>query len=183
MSPPVSGLDNVPWPPELLATPRLVLRPTRAGDRPGYLDLLSSSQAREFLGGPLRREELERLVPGVPAEHPGVFAVERDGEFIGIVVVNRRASERPGHLTPDGSEPEVSYTLLPGAWGHGFATEAVGGVLGWLSEAAPRDPHVVLCTQSANRASVRVADKLGFVEIERFEEFGAEQWFGARPLR
>jgi RimJ/RimL family protein N-acetyltransferase len=37
---------------------------------------------------------------------------------------------------------------------------------------------VVLCTQTANDRSMRVAAKLGFTEVERFEEYGAEQWFG-----
>jgi RimJ/RimL family protein N-acetyltransferase len=37
---------------------------------------------------------------------------------------------------------------------------------------------VVLSTQTANDRSMRVAAKLGFAEVERFEEYGAEQWFG-----
>jgi RimJ/RimL family protein N-acetyltransferase len=37
---------------------------------------------------------------------------------------------------------------------------------------------VVLCTQTANDPSMRVAAKLGFTEVEKFEEYGAEQWFG-----
>jgi RimJ/RimL family protein N-acetyltransferase len=39
---------------------------------------------------------------------------------------------------------------------------------------------VVLCTQTANDRSMRLAAKLGFTEVERFEEYGAEQWFGVR---
>jgi [ribosomal protein S5]-alanine N-acetyltransferase len=37
---------------------------------------------------------------------------------------------------------------------------------------------VVVCTQTANDRSMRLAVKLGFTEVERFEEHGAEQWFG-----
>jgi RimJ/RimL family protein N-acetyltransferase len=40
---------------------------------------------------------------------------------------------------------------------------------------------VLLCTQTANDRSMRLAAKLGFAELERFEEFGAEQWLGMRP--
>ena len=36
----------------------------------------------------------------------------------------------------------------------------------------------MLCTQTANDRSMRLAAKLGFTEVERFEEYGAEQWFG-----
>jgi RimJ/RimL family protein N-acetyltransferase len=37
---------------------------------------------------------------------------------------------------------------------------------------------VVLFTQTANARSMRLAAKLGFTEVERFEAYGAEQWFG-----
>jgi RimJ/RimL family protein N-acetyltransferase len=37
---------------------------------------------------------------------------------------------------------------------------------------------VVLTTQAANDRAMRVEAKLGFTEVERFEEYGAEQWFG-----
>jgi RimJ/RimL family protein N-acetyltransferase len=37
---------------------------------------------------------------------------------------------------------------------------------------------VVLYTQTANDRSLRLATKLGFTEVERFEAYGAEQWCG-----
>ncbi|MBQ1442883.1 MAG: GNAT family N-acetyltransferase [Renibacterium sp.] len=61
----------------------------------------------------------------------------------------------------------------------GYATEAAAAALQWFDRAIPGEP-VVLCTQIANQASVRVAEKLGCCELERFEAFGAEQWFGVR---
>ena len=41
----------------------------------------------------------------------------------------------------------------------------------------PGEP-VVLFTQTANVRSMRLAAKLGFTEVERFEAYGAEQWLG-----
>lgn len=44
----------------------------------------------------------------------------------------------------------------------------------------------MLCAQTANVRSTRLAMRLGFAEVERFEEYGAEQWFGVwrgKPLR
>ncbi len=52
--------------------------------------------------------------------------------------------------------------------------------LDWFAGALPGE-RVVPCTQTANQRSVRLAVKLGFTEVERFEEFGAEQWFGVWP--
>lgn len=49
--------------------------------------------------------------------------------------------------------------------------------LGWLVGALPSEP-VVLTTQTADVGSMRLAVKLGFTEMERFEAWGAEQWLG-----
>jgi hypothetical protein len=59
----------------------------------------------------------------------------------------------------------------------GYAAEACAAALGWFAGALPGE-QVVLCTQTANDRSMRLATKLGFTEVERFEEYGAEQWFG-----
>ena len=174
-------LGPVAWPPAPILTERLVLRATEARDRSAYVDLLSSEQVHAHLGGARSRDELERAVPRVPGSHAGVFAVELAGAMVGTVTFDRRGAERPGHVRVEGDEVEVGYLFLPEAWGHGYATEAVGAALGWLREELPGEP-VLLCTQAANAPSVRVAARLGFTEAGRFEEFGAEQWLGVlRP--
>jgi RimJ/RimL family protein N-acetyltransferase len=61
----------------------------------------------------------------------------------------------------------------------GYAAEACAAALDWLTGALPGEP-VVLCTQTANDRAMRLAAKLGFTEVERFEQYGAEQWFGVR---
>jgi RimJ/RimL family protein N-acetyltransferase len=166
------------WPPRPIRTERLVLRAPEARDREAFLDLYSDERVTRYLGGPRDRAELDELVPAVPAAHAGNFVAEREDRFVGWVVLNRREAERPGRVATDGLDLEVSYELSPSAWGHGYATEAVGAVLGWAAEQLPEP--VVLCTQSANTRSVALAGRLGFTELERFEEFGAEQWFGVR---
>lgn len=49
--------------------------------------------------------------------------------------------------------------------------------LDWFADGLPGEP-VVLATQTANVRSMRLAAKLGFIEVERYEAYGAEQWFG-----
>ncbi|MEU1904224.1 GNAT family N-acetyltransferase [Streptomyces hygroscopicus] len=124
-----------------------------------------------------QREELERAVPEVPGRRPGLFVIDLDGAMIGTVSLDRRDAERPGHVRPDAGEAELGYMFLPKAWGCGYAAEACAAVLDWFADTLPSEP-VVLCTQTANDRSMRLAAKLGFAEVERFEEFGAEQWFG-----
>ena len=54
---------------------------------------------------------------------------------------------------------------------------ACAAALGWFADALPGEA-VVLRTQTANERSMRLAAKLGFTEVERYEDYGAEQWFG-----
>jgi RimJ/RimL family protein N-acetyltransferase len=175
----VADLGPVAWPPAPIVTERLVVRQTEARDRRTVIDLASSPEVYAHLGGPRPRSVLERTVPSVPGRRPGMFAVELDGATIGTVQLDRRDPTRPGHLHPHGHEVEIGYLLLPHAWGHGYAREACAAVLGWVDTALAGEP-VVLCTQVANTASLRLAERLGFVEVARFEEFGAQQWFGVR---
>jgi len=167
----------VAWPPAPIRTERLVLRGPEARDRAAFIELFASPEVGTYLGGPRSRDELERAVPEVPRRRPGVFVVDLDGAMIGMVTLDRRDAERPGHVRPDGGEAELGYLFLPEAWGCGYATEACAAALDWFSCALPGEP-VVLCTQTANDRSMRLASKLGFTEVERFEEYGAEQWFG-----
>ena len=68
--------------------------------------------------------------------------------------------------------------LGPVAWPPApIRTEWGAAALDWFTGALPGEP-VVLCTQTANVRSMRLAAKLGFTEVERFEDYGAEQWFG-----
>jgi RimJ/RimL family protein N-acetyltransferase len=154
-----------------------VLRESGARDRTAAIELFSSPEVGTYIGGPQPRAELERTVPQVPGRRPGFFVVDRDGAMIGMITLDRRDAERRGHIRPDGGEAELGYLFLPQAWGCGYAAEACAAALGWFAGALPGEP-VVLCTQTANNRAMRLAAKLGFTEVERFEEYGAEQWFG-----
>ena len=57
------------------------------------------------------------------------------------------------------------------------AVDVQNGGRGWFARELPGEP-VALFTQTANARSMRLAAKLGFTEVERFEAYGAEQWFG-----
>jgi RimJ/RimL family protein N-acetyltransferase len=167
------------WPPGPITTERLVLREPEPRDRPAIIDLFASEEVGTYVGGAHLREELEQVLPEVPDRRPGLFVVEHDGSMIGCVTLDRRDAERRGHLRPEGGEAELGYLFLPQAWGQGYASEAAAAVLDWAARALPDEP-VVLTTQTANVASMRVAARLGFTEVERFEEYGAEQWLGVR---
>ena len=167
----MTDLGPVAWPPEPIRTDRLVLRVPGARDRAAFIELLASPEVSAYLGGPRPRDELEREMPEVPPRSPGLFAVELGGATIGQVILKRATGHAVGRA-------ELGYLFLPRAWGFGYAAEACAAALGWLGDALPGEP-VVLKTQTANARSMRLAAKLGFTEVERYQAWGAEQWLGA----
>ena len=173
----MAELGPVVWPPAPIRTERLVLREPEARDRAAFIELFASSEVGTYIGGPRPRDELERAVPEVPGRRFGLFVIDLDGAMVGMITLDRRDAERPGHVRPNAGEAELGYLFLPQAWGRGYAAEACAAALDWFADGLPGEP-VVLCTQTANDRSMRLAAKLGFTEVERFEEYGAEQWFG-----
>ena len=170
----VADLGPVAWPPEPIRTERLELREPQARDRAAVIELLASPEVGTYLGGPQPRDELERELPGAPERRPGLFAVDLGGAMVGQIILGRAT----GHGPPAAAgKAELGYLFLPQAWGFGYAAEACAAALGWFADALPAEP-VVLFTQTANVRSMRLAAKLGFTEVERYEAYGAEQWFG-----
>jgi RimJ/RimL family protein N-acetyltransferase len=172
----MEDLGLVAWPPEPIRTERLVLREPEARDRAAFIELLASPEVNTYLGGPRPRDELERETPEVPERWPGSFVIDLDEAMIGQILL-RRAT---GHSRPAAvGKADLGYLFLPRAWGFGYAAEACAAALGWFDGVLPGEP-VVLTTQTANVGSMRLAAKLGFTEVERFEAWGAEQWLGMR---
>ncbi|MGW5169804.1 GNAT family N-acetyltransferase [Streptomyces nodosus] len=168
------------WPPAPIKTERLVLRESGARDRAAVIELNASPDVNTYLGGPRPRAELERTVPEVPGQLRGFFVVELDEAMIGTVQLKPHAPERPSSRRLGAGDTELGYLFLPETWGRGYATEACTAALDWFAGTLPGEP-VVLYTQTANARSMRLAAKLGFTELERFEAWGAEQWFGVWP--
>ncbi|MBV1941743.1 GNAT family N-acetyltransferase [Streptomyces sp. BV286] len=170
----MEDLGPVAWPPQPIRTERLVLREPETQDRAAFIELLASPEVHLYLGGPRPRDELEREMSGAPERWPGSFVVDLDGAMIGQILLRRT----PGHHRPAAAgKADLGYLFLPRVWGFGYAAEACAAALGWLADTLPGEP-VVLTTQTANVGSMRLAAKLGFTEVERFEAWGAEQWLG-----
>lgn len=144
-------------PDPVLRTERLVLRPLTSALAADLLAGEAIPALRAGVGFP--DEDQRSVLEGVRAsgaDAAGVWLVERDGELLGTL-------GGTGRVSPDGDQ-ELSYGLVPGAWGDGVGTEAVGAVCAVLErrEGVRRLTAEVL---PGNDASIRLLHRLGFVEV------------------
>jgi RimJ/RimL family protein N-acetyltransferase len=165
----------------------LLRRALHDTDREGLIELETDPEVQAYIGGPRPRSEVEqhldaRLTANATTR-PGsyVIADNTTNRVIGTLMLARRSTDGPGHVTEDGEELELGYVLRRSAWGAGFAFEAATVALRAAADELPDQP-VVLVTQTANKRALKLAARLGFRPISTFEEFGAEQTLCTAPL-
>ena len=146
----------------MLCTERLVLRPVTGNDHPALLAHWTLPDVRRFLfdGAPLSSAEVAETIE----ESIGDFAAH--GYGIWLIELGSGPSPGPGLGGTAGLRPleesglEIFYSLAPGAWGHGYATEAARAVVeyGFGPLALP---EVLAEVDEGNAASVAVVKRLG----------------------
>ncbi|CDO29682.1 GNAT family N-acetyltransferase [Mycolicibacterium porcinum] len=159
---------------------RVRLRKGCDDDAEGLIETQTDERVRRFLGGPRAEADVRAAVTSagaaalLAAEGCYVVVDRESDHMLGMVTLDRRDPGLPGHVQDGGGELELSYVFRAQAWGRGYATEAARALLrcaaGQLS-----DQPVVIVTQAANLAALRLIDRLGFTRVGTFEEFGAEQ--------
>jgi RimJ/RimL family protein N-acetyltransferase len=147
----------------VLVTERLVLCPVTAADHAALLALWTMPQVRRFLfdGAILSAAEITTAIEDSARDFAaagyGLWLIrDRDGtDLVGT------AGLRP----LDNLGLEVYYSLAPGRWGNGFATEAARALveygLGPLGL-----PEVLAEVDEGNAASVAVIGRLGMTPFE-----------------
>lgn len=167
--------------------PRVRLRKARDDDAEGLIETQTDERVRRYLGGPRPVDDVRAVIESVGAatllEAPGCYVVAAgdSDEMLGTVTLDRRRNDVPGHLDPGGYELELSYVFRPHAWGRGYACEAARLLLRYAAGELDDQP-VVIVTQTANRASLRLAKRLGFSVVSTFEQYGAEQALATAQL-
>ena len=179
----LSMLSAVP-----IATERLLLRKARDADRERLVELQTDPEVWAYLGGPRRREAVERRLEaiggaGKATTAPGAFVIadKATDNLIGTLGLKRPTEDLPGHSTEDGPELELGYLLRRDVWGAGLAFEAATGALRAAAAELPDQP-VITVTQTANERSLKLAARLGFQPAGTFERNGAEQTLGRARL-
>ena len=149
-----------------LRSARVVLRDWRDEDLEAFAALNADPEVMRHFPSVLTRaqsDEVAARLRGFLREHGwGVWAVEHEGRFIGIVGLSI-----PRFDAPFMPAVELLWRLARTAQGQGLATEAAREVLAWARANLPGRALVSFTTPD-NRASRRVMEKLGLTWAGEF---------------
>jgi RimJ/RimL family protein N-acetyltransferase len=159
----------------VIETARLRLR----GHRPDDLGDCAAMWAdpgvtRHISGRPFSREEVWSKLLRYTGHWAwlgfGYWAVEEkaSGRFVGDVGFADFKREIEPSLE---GTPELGWVLAPWSHGRGYATEAAQGALGW-GDARFSAARTVCIVAPEHRASLRVAEKCGYREVQRTTYMG-----------
>ncbi|MEM7132321.1 MAG: GNAT family N-acetyltransferase [Chloroflexota bacterium] len=153
----------------MIRTARCSLTGLQSTDLEPLVRLHLDPDVMHYLGGPREegaiREHLANLLETGSKNPIWAVRLTQDDVFMGIITLT------PHH---DGEDTEISYLFLPEWWGKGYATEAVQVILNHgLTKLG--QPRIIAETQTANKASLRLLERLGMEFERKVERFDAEQ--------
>ena len=146
----------------VLRTERLVLRPVTADDHAALLAHWGAPDVRRFLfdGAPLSAAEITEAIEDSARDFAragyGLWLVHENGHSDLVGTAGLRPLDNLGL--------EIFYSLAPGSWGRGYATEAARAVLDHALGPLGL-PEVLAEVDEGNTASVAVIERLGMTEF------------------
>ena len=157
-----------------LETERLRLRAFRPSDIDDYAALNADPEVQRYLGwgsAPWDRgrswRHLAFLLGHWQLGGAGMWALERKdcGTLLGVI----------GFAEPEGLPGcELAWKLVPRWWGQGYATEGARAALDYAFDVLGKD-RVISLIHPDNRASIRVAERLG-ESVEGRHEMGGQEY-------
>jgi [ribosomal protein S5]-alanine N-acetyltransferase len=145
-----------------LRTARLLLRPFIEADTDAMFAVLSDPRVVHYWDAPAWTERAQAVrfiarCEQMQIEGTGVrLAIERTSDrlFVGQCSLLK--------WNPGFRSAAMSYCMAAATWGQGYATEATGALLDWAFSTLDLN-RVQAETDTRNRASIRLLEKLGFV--------------------
>jgi RimJ/RimL family protein N-acetyltransferase len=141
---------------------RVVLRRFRPGDVTEFVAYRSSPAVARYQSwdAPYPREEGERFVRAIAQDHP-----DTAGEWFQFAMALRATGQLIGDcaampLAGDPRQCEIGFTLAERYQGHGYATEAVRLLIGYLFTVRGKHRIIAYC-DTRNAPSAAVLERLG----------------------
>ena len=154
----------------VVVTPRLILRAYVIEDFPHVASTWADSQVVRYIGGrPFTEEETwARFLRNIalwPMLGYGYWAAteKSTGRYVGDVGFADFKRDIEPSLK---GVPEIGWVLASWSHGMGYATEAARAAIEWL-EGALGPQRTACIIDEDNRASIRVAEKVGYREFAR----------------
>ena len=153
----------------MLETNRCLLSYLQVDDYDDVKLLYVNEDVRKYLGGTQNNEEIKASFTKMI--HPTIeslYFIAREKytkEFIGLISLDTHH---------DGISTEISYQLLPKWWGDGYATELLNEIINYAINSL-KLTEIVAETQTANRASCKLLEKVGMTLRETVHRFGEVQ--------
>jgi RimJ/RimL family protein N-acetyltransferase len=162
-------------PESVIETARLLLRPMGLEDVDDLLHIFGDPKVMASFGEtPFDRQRMERWVrPNL--EHQarygyGLFSVMHKADDVLIGDCGLEQMEVEGKPVA-----ELGYDFRSDYWGHGYATEAATAVRDYAFDVLHL-PLLVSLIRVGNKASIRVAEKVGMQFISELTRFGNQYW-------
>lgn len=153
----------------LFRTERCTINRLQESDYSDVEKIYANQEVRKFLGG-IRTEDsirvaFEEMLTSSQETFHWAVREKQTERMIGLVSLD---------LHHEGIHREVSYQFLPCWWGKGYAQETVSVIIHFAQHELNLST-VVFETQTANKASCQLLERLG-MQLERtLFRFGAEQ--------
>lgn len=147
----------------------MILRPATAADAREIACLLNAHLATTTIEWS-ETPKTERTTRNWLDEHETVLVAEEQGELWGVAAYGwfRDVAKRPGYRFT----VETTVHVREDRWGSGVGRMLL---LALIEEARASGKHaMVAAIDSANEASLRFHERLGFVEVGRLPEVGAK---------
>jgi len=153
----------------MLETKRCIIKPISSNDKQGLFSMCDDADIWNYLGGSStansHRTNIENLEKHLPDPNRWTIRDKKDDTFLGYLSLGTHH---------DGEDTELSYLLLSKYWGNGYASEVASEIVRYVFNERKLN-RLVAETQSANLASCKLLEKLGFYKLKELTRFNAEQ--------